>query len=71
MLNFHQITSFFEAYTSASDTNQIEHILSHVISDLSGYPRFAKLAITQAEISMLSNCFIQIGLMFYQVILQV
>ena len=64
MLNFQQITSFFDVYTSASDTNQIEQILSHVISDLSGYPRFAKLAITQAEITMLSEIFAKIGLFF-------
>ena len=64
MLNFQQIKSFFDVYSGNSDQDSIEQSLVDVISTLTVYPRFAKLAITSSEIRMLAETFAKIGLFF-------
>lgn len=64
MLNFQQIKSFFDVYSGNSDQDSIEQSLIDVISTLSVYPRFAKLAISSSEIRTLAETFAKIGLFF-------
>ena len=64
MLNFQQIKSFFDVYSGISNQVSIEQSLTDVISTLSVYPRFAKLAISPDEIVILSETFAKIGLFF-------